>query len=428
MKKYNWVPSSFYCLSFFAVLLSATACKKLGGLPLQENAPYNYSVLNPNVNMTVWQYIKSRAIDQDSIFYRMYQGIVYSGIDTMEYTLPGRSYILYNNDAVFSISATNGSTSTSSYFGKYKVKVKSSKGADSLITGKKWEDYPKEQIKNHLLSLIVPGYYTFETLNNYPKWTNTLLPVNSDTFNTKSRISFSVTNDRAASLYVNSFPNSAVPSVGSTVLGIKAITGGILATNGPMHVFGKVVYYQEQMTAWDMIKDRGPNADSLYYLMYKAIQYSGIDTAEYLSLGRTFLLYTNDAIYRKSGDTVAGDCYFGKYKINGQAATSWDQYDPLQVKNHLLSLIVQGERTIAADTVTRRYYETSLMPVGYDSLNPKSEVVVYVRSKVIRINDFPGSKVPKANLKSPGIGVRTPGTASLNGPVHVLDRVVFYQK
>ena len=58
--------------------------------------------------------------------------------------------------------------------------------------------------------------------------------------------------------------------------------------------------------------------------------------------------YHNDAIRRLSGTTVQADCYFGKYKVGpppGVPATKWEDYPQIQVKNYLLSLIVEGEHT-----------------------------------------------------------------------------------
>src|ERR1700741_2574553 len=101
------------------VVIGFSACQKLAGLPLQENQDHPTTTIDPHVNKTAWQYIKDRAIAGDSIFYLMYQGILYSGIDTMEYTKPGRTFIVYHKDASLRKSGTT--TPTDCYFGKYKV-------------------------------------------------------------------------------------------------------------------------------------------------------------------------------------------------------------------------------------------------------------------------------------------------------------------
>jgi hypothetical protein len=350
----------------------------------------------------------------------MYQGIIYSGIDTMEYMKPNRTYILYTNLAINSISSS-GSVSTSSYFGKYKVK---DPVTGKLVSATSWSQYPPLQVKNHLLSLIILGNYTFETLNNLYTYTNTLLPLNADSLNPESKIVFNLTNDRSSNLVINAFPSSIYLS--ATVPGLKIATGGIITQNGPAHVATKVVYFQKQQTVWDLIKDRGIRGDSIFNLMYQAILYSGIDTNEYNNIGRTYILYTNYAISRSVNGLTTDDCYFGKYKVNGLAATSWSQYDPTQVKNHLLSLMALGEYPLTTDT--SRIYTTTLMPLNYDSLNPNSKIVFYPKTKTtMRVNDFFGSQVPRPNLTTTGIGVRTPSYPSLNGVVNIVDRVVFYQ-
>ncbi|HVG13985.1 MAG TPA: hypothetical protein VM935_03455, partial [Chitinophagaceae bacterium] len=100
------------------------------------------------------------------------------------------------------------------------------------------------------------------------------------------------------------------------------------------------------------------------------------------------------------------------------------------VKNYLLSLIVQGEHTFE-NTFPDPKFEKTLLPPGTDPLNPESLIafrVINDRDSRYRINDFPGSAVPTPNLASPGIQARTAGILSTNGPIHVIDRVLFYQK
>ena len=98
-----------------------TGCKKLAGLPLQENQDHIVTTLDPHVNMSAIEYLKSRALGtsafKDSILYRMYQGILYSGIDTGEYSKPGRTFIFLHNDAVLRKSGTT--TTTDCYFSHF---------------------------------------------------------------------------------------------------------------------------------------------------------------------------------------------------------------------------------------------------------------------------------------------------------------------
>src|SRR5438046_2030858 len=90
------------CVCLSAITL--TGCKKLAGLPLQQNQDHITTTIDPHIYMSAWDFLKLRALGQssfkDSIFYLMYQGILYSGIDTMEYTKPGRTFIFLHTDAI----------------------------------------------------------------------------------------------------------------------------------------------------------------------------------------------------------------------------------------------------------------------------------------------------------------------------------------
>lgn len=228
----------YTAISFGIAGLLFTGCKKLAGLPLQENQDHIVTTLDPHIETTAWDFLKSRALGtsefKDSILYRMYQGILYSGIDTGEYTKPGRTFILLHNDAVF---RKSGSTTTAdSYFGRYKK---------NGVAATKWEDYPKDSVKNYLLSLIVEGEHTFENTPPDPKFEKTLRPPGTDPLNPEGIIAFRVINDRDSRFRINDFPGSAVPTPNLATPGIQARTAGILSTNGPIHVIDRVLFYQK---------------------------------------------------------------------------------------------------------------------------------------------------------------------------------------
>lgn len=218
-----------------------SSCKKLAGLPLQQNVTHDVTTIDPHINMTAWDFLKSRALGTssfgDSIFYQMYLGILYSGIDTNEYIKPGRTFIFYHNDAVIRKSGTPPKTTTDCYFGKYPI---SGQAATS------WTQYPKDQVKNHLLSLIVQGEHSFENITPDPEFDQTLMPVNYDPLNPQSQITFRVINDRDSRLRINDFPGSAYPTPGLASPGLQARTAGILSTNGPIHVADRVVFFAKQ--------------------------------------------------------------------------------------------------------------------------------------------------------------------------------------
>ena len=228
--------------SICALLLALpfTGCKKLFGLKLQENTDHITTTLDPHIYKSAWQFLKDRAlgsVPDDTIFKRMYQAVVYSGIDTNEYTKSGRTFIFLHNDAV---RRTSGSTvTTDCYFGKYKV-------GTPAVAATRWEDYPQSQVKNYLLSLIAIGEHTFENVPPDPKFEKTILPAGTDPLNPQSEIVFRVINDRDSRFRINDFPGSAVPTPNLASPGIQARTAGILSTNGPVHVIDRVLFFQRQ--------------------------------------------------------------------------------------------------------------------------------------------------------------------------------------
>jgi hypothetical protein len=238
--KYNLLCFST-CICLVVVLF--TGCRKLFGLENQKNEEHPTTTLDPHINKSAWQFLKERALGpatapNDTIFKRMYQAIIYSGIDTAEYTKPNRTFIFLHNDAIRRLS---GSTVTAdSYFGKYKV------GPAPGVAATKWEDYPQLQVKNYLMSLIVEGEHTFENVSPDPEFQKTLMPLGYDLLNPESLIAFRVINDRDSRFRINDFPGSAVPTPGLATPGIQARTAGILSTNGPIHVVDRVLFYQKQ--------------------------------------------------------------------------------------------------------------------------------------------------------------------------------------
>ncbi len=233
------IVSSLLCICILTAF--HTGCKKLAGLPLQQNEEHVSTVIDPHINKSAWNYLKERAFGtsnfKDSIFYRMYQGIMYSGIDTNEYTKAGRTFVFLHNDAV--LRRTGITTTTDSYFGKYIV------GAGAAT---KWEDYSKEQVKNYLLYLIAEGEYTFENVGPDVQQAKTLMPARANLLNPESIITFNVINDRDSRFRINGFPGSAhfTTTSGIITYGLQARTAGILSTNGPIHVVDRVLYYQKQ--------------------------------------------------------------------------------------------------------------------------------------------------------------------------------------
>jgi len=228
----------YYSICICLLAVGSTGCKKVFGLKLQEEVDHPTTTIDPHINKSAWQFIKDLALGtgvNDTIFKQMYKAIIYSGIDTNEYTKPGRTFLVMHNDAV--LRKASGLTTTDCYFGKYKV------GAGVAAT--KWEDYPQLQVKNHLLSLIVQGEHTFENITPDPEYDHSLMPANTDPLNPESIITFRVINDRDSRLRINDFPGSAYPTPNLAAPGLQARTAGLLSTNGPVHVIDRVVFYQK---------------------------------------------------------------------------------------------------------------------------------------------------------------------------------------
>jgi hypothetical protein len=125
----------------------------------------NVDTTDAHLYKTAWDYLKSRAYGSktDTIFRRMYDGIIYSGIDTNEYIKPGRTFIFMTNTAV-----------TASLWAKYKV---------GGVVGTKWQSYSKTDVKNYLSYLILLNQYSHYNLPLLNVFANTLAPAGAYTTN-----------------------------------------------------------------------------------------------------------------------------------------------------------------------------------------------------------------------------------------------------
>lgn len=210
-----------------ALLLLGSGCKKLLGLERQKNWNFEPVVLDPHINRTAWQFLKDYATGptrQDSVFYRMYQAIVYSGIDSNLYLQKNKTFIFLHNDAVYRL-ASNKITADC-YFGYHKI---------GTATGTRWEDYPKDSVKNWLLYLIAEGDHNFGSVGPTPVKAKTLQPPNTYANNPESVIYFSLVNDQNMKFRINDF-------IGSKVM-TQTRAAGFISTNGPVHIVDRVVDY-----------------------------------------------------------------------------------------------------------------------------------------------------------------------------------------
>jgi hypothetical protein len=218
---------SIFFVAALSLLIVMSGCKKMLGLEKQTNWEFEPHVLDPHINKSAWQYLKERATGalnpKDTIFKRMYEAILYAGIDSNEYAKPERTFIFLHNDAVKRISSNK--LTTDCYWGYYKTPANKTANA--------WTDYPKEDVKNWLLYLIGEGQYSFENLGPNNDTVQTIMPLNVNPSNPESIMLLKINNDQNSRLRVNDY-------IG-TIKYTEARTAGILSTNGPIHVVDRVV-------------------------------------------------------------------------------------------------------------------------------------------------------------------------------------------
>lgn len=214
------------------VLMGSTGCKKFLGLKLQQDYEYVNTTLDPRINKSAWQYLQERSYmrQPDTIFKRMYDGLLYAGFDTTEFTKSGRTFVFLNNDAIFRVAS--GRTAVDCFFGKY------------LVGGRaatRWSDYPKDFVKNYFLYLIALGEHSFENMTPDNKEVSTLMPKGYEPLNPESIMAFRVINDRFSKIRINDYPGVVTYT---TQRFSEILTGGIMSNNGPIHVANRVVEYR----------------------------------------------------------------------------------------------------------------------------------------------------------------------------------------
>ena len=234
MKQVNIISQKVLIWIVFAMLLAG--CKKLA---LQKDYDRDPDPIDPHVNMSAWAYLKSRALGNnsaDSIWKRFYEGIIYSEIDTLEYTKPNRTYIFLNNDAVV---RTNNNPADVGFFGAYRV---------NNGNGTKWSNYPKHFVKAYLQYLILEGvhdHYTLPAIASVDAST-LALPGTLDTLPagiTRNTAYPLVANPQSIMRIkvLNSSPSntSDYPIVLNDSRNVR--TSSILATNGSIHAVDRFV-------------------------------------------------------------------------------------------------------------------------------------------------------------------------------------------
>jgi len=199
-----------------------------GCLKLQTdfNRPTNVDTLDAHLYKTAWAYLKARAYGSatDTIFRRMYDGIIYSGIDTNEYIKPNRTFIFLSNSEITTASTglwakvLNGSTA-----------------------GKSWKSYSAADVKNYLSYLIMLGQYSHYNLPLLDVQSATLCPAGVYTTNPATfKFSGTYVSNPNSLLYIHvSNANTVTSQLDYPIVlngAINITTSDLLATNGIVQV------------------------------------------------------------------------------------------------------------------------------------------------------------------------------------------------
>lgn len=236
--------------SILAIAVGTLFCQActLFDMDLQKQYDYKPVTLDPHINISARKFLENRSygdIDpKDTIFKWMRKGLEYAEIDLAEYEKPGRTFIFLHNDAVRVRNATSGVITAGLWF-NFPIVTSLDPITNVPVTrpANKWEDYPKQDVKNYFLYLIAQGEYNFADLNADNKAVPTLLPPNqvasqvsllgysndNKGFDQEGKMNLKlVNNNDMAPIQINDRTNDR--------------SGGYIATNGIVHVFGATVY------------------------------------------------------------------------------------------------------------------------------------------------------------------------------------------
>ena len=181
---------------------------EIAGLEFQDDAPYDYHVLDPQTGMSAWEFLNLPR--EDTIFELMQEAIAYTGLEA-EYEKADRTFLFLRNDAILRYNP-NGTVNSGSYFG-YNL-------TESGVPGTSWQDYPVEEVRAFLQYHILEGVYTFG---------QNLGPENIEVTTLSGESAFiRAGNERNSPVRINDFPFSLRPAT--------AHSSNIQTTNGVIHV------------------------------------------------------------------------------------------------------------------------------------------------------------------------------------------------
>jgi len=209
----------FPLISVIIALFIFSGCK-LAGLDLQKDTPFDASLRDSKINLNALEFMKSRT----DLFSSMIEGVTYAGL-LDDYTKPDRTFLLLTNRALAD------ETYASSYFASNKLPNPLYNPAipangPQLFTPDNWSVYPVDQVKRFFMYHIVKEPVTYRNAKAFSTFYESLAyQAAGDT----TKVSFHLTNDRNAYLYVNGFVGSRNPALAPR-------TSGIDCANGVIHV------------------------------------------------------------------------------------------------------------------------------------------------------------------------------------------------
>ena len=278
-----------YILAALGCLLMAGSCK-IDSLELQKNYEYKPgSTVDAKINKSALQYLRDRGktsvVPNDTVFKYMQLGLEYAGLDLAEYEKTGRTFIFLSNNAIrvlpTTTSTVNGVTvvrttsniPTGGMWFDFPIMDKNPDGSQKFAAdgvtpishpATSWSEYNPQTVRNYFLYLIGQGDLGFNNLNNANQSLTSILPANT-VAGKESRLGYLVVNN-AQNLNVSGNRVITYDYTGNTGRGFdteskfnlkqtnadfspmvmndntNVATGGIIATNGQIHVNAATTY------------------------------------------------------------------------------------------------------------------------------------------------------------------------------------------
>lgn len=225
MQKIKRIIYRYWIAGCIALILSGCS---LFGLKVQQDYHHAPHTIDPHLNKTAWDFLKQRSIQNnpDTLFKLMYDGIIYSGIDTNEYVKSNRTFILLQNNAIRRMNKTVPYPDC--FFGANTPA--NGKPANDKTT---WKDYPKAVVKNYLEYLLLEGEYTHtQTLTSVNIAVETALPKGTFSNNPQSIMNMRIVNSSTSNTI--DYPLLLNDST-------YVVTSDLLPTNGVIQVVDRYI-------------------------------------------------------------------------------------------------------------------------------------------------------------------------------------------